>query len=163
MCIYLLTCYITYILLYFNFFIFLCYLFALNKINRAPPSWGPHRTFLLVVMDSALDPCAAPIVSRPNKAFKLFRRHSYDIFKAIVDPSPLSWSLFSQNIIDRYTLDKVTAIGVPKYNQVSAILDGVLACIDAYPEALDKFLDVLREHPPADRVAERIKQLFVGK
>lgn len=115
-------------------------------------------------MDSALDLFeSAPNVSRPNKAFKLFRRHSYDIFKAIVDPSPLSWSLFSQNIIDRYTLDKVTAIGVPKYNQVSAILDGVLVCIETCPEALDKFLDVLREHPPADTVAERIKQLFVGK
>lgn len=46
---------------------------------------------------------------------------------------------------------------------MSAILDGVLGCIEVYPEALDKFLDVLREHPPADRVAEKIKQLFVGK
>lgn len=115
-------------------------------------------------MDSAFDLCeTAPIAPRPNKAFKLFRRHSYEIYNAIVDPSPLSWSLFSQNIINRYTLEKVTTIGIPKYNQVSAILDGVLGCIEVYPEALDKFLDVLREHPPADRVAEKIKQLFVGK
>ena len=95
-----------------------------------------------------------------NKASKLFRRYSYEIYKSIVNPIPLSWSLYSQEIIDRFTLDKCSP-GVSKHHQISALLEAVLARLDIIPDDLDKVLEVLKEEVPDNVIIEKIKHDFL--
>ena len=93
-----------------------------------------------------------------NEAYSRFRRHSKELLDAIENPLPLSWSFFSKEILDRYALDRVNAIGVPRYQQVSSLLEGLLRALETFPE----YLDVILEELKRERVVCSVQGLIQG-
>lgn len=91
--------------------------------------------------------------------FNLLRQHSQDLFGAITEPIPIAWSLYSKGIIERYTLDKIQAFGLPRYQQVSSLLDGILSSVESKPDLLQVTLDALESNssPAIATVVEKIR------
>ena len=84
--------------------------------------------------------------STTSPSFSLLRQHSQELFGAITEPIPIAWSLYSKGVIERYTLDKVQACGIPRYHQVAGLLDGVLSSVESNPDLLQTTLDALESH-----------------
>jgi hypothetical protein len=103
-----------------------------------------------------------PLASPSNRASKLFQQYSYDLFRAIVNPNPISWSLFSQDIITKPTLDVVCSPGVYKYHQISSLLDAMLTHLEAKPNDLPQILDILRDHPPLDVIVDKMNSAYAA-
>ncbi|XP_019851638.1 PREDICTED: uncharacterized protein LOC109581721 [Amphimedon queenslandica] len=94
-------------------------------------------------------------------SFNILRQHSQALFGAInvTEPIPIAWSLYSKGIIEKCTLDKVQAFGIPRYLQISGLLEGVLSSVESKPDLLQVTLDALESNssPAIATVVDQIR------
>ena len=93
-----------------------------------------------------------------SRAYSLLREYSIDLFSTITEPLPVAWELFAKHVIEKFTVEKVQALGLARFQQVSYLLEGVLLSIESRPELLDVALDVLASSSPASgEVVEKMR------
>ena len=86
---------------------------------------------------------------KTSRAYSLLRNYSNDLFYTITEPLPVAWELFAKHVIERFAVEKVQALGLARFQQVSYLLEGVLLSVESRPELLDVALDVLASSSPA--------------
>ena len=86
---------------------------------------------------------------------QLFQRYYAEIIEAIQNPDTLADHLFSAGILEEEIASKIhDERAVNKKNRT--LLKGVVKAISAVPNALYKFLKLLRAHPTTEHLAKSI-------